>query len=153
MKHKNNIQLNIEETALFVILDSIHYDKTLNYHDLFLLWDKEFEKVQIPIYIVFPDSENSIQKLKNSYHSNIHYISNIEWIQKLDCIQDKLVFGKKYTMILPKMYILHNHFLIEEQKRINNKTIKSLYIKSIELKFEIFLKKIKNSVDIPNILW
>lgn len=153
MKQKNNIQLNIEETALFVILDSIHYDKTLNYHDLFLLWDKEFEKVQIPIYIVFPDSENHIQKLKNSYHSNIHYISNIEWIQKLDCIQDKLVFGKKYTMILPKMYILHNHFLIEEQKRINNKTIKSLYIKSIELKFEIFLKKIKNSVDIPNILW
>ena len=153
MKKLNNIQFDIKETVLFVILDSIHYNKTLNYHDLFLLWDKEFEKVNIPIYLIFPDSEKHLQVLQNPYHPNIHYISNIDWIQKLDCIQEKFVFGKKYTMILPKMYILHNHFLVEEQKRINNKTIKHLYIKAIELKFEIFLKKIKNSVDIPNILW
>ena len=46
-----------------------------------------------------------------------------------------------------------NNNLIFEQKRINNKNIKKLYIKAIELKFEIFIKKIKNSVDIPNILW
>ena len=38
-------------------------------------------------------------------------------------------------------------------QRINNKTIKKLYIKALELKFENFIKKIKNSVDIPDILW
>ena len=51
------------------------------------------------------------------------------------------------------MYVVHNGYLFEEQKRINNKAIKKLYIKSLELKFENFIKKIKNSVDIPNILW
>lgn len=39
------------------------------------------------------------------------------------------------------------------KKEINNKTIKKLYIKALELKFENFIKKIKNSVDIPDILW
>ena len=56
-------------------------------------------------------------------------------------------------MILSKMYVVHNGYLFEEQKRINNKAIKKLYIKALELKFENFIKKIKNSVDIPNILW
>lgn len=51
------------------------------------------------------------------------------------------------------MYVIYNEKLIEEQKRINNKSIKKLYIKALELKFEKFIKKIKNSVDIPNILW
>jgi len=51
------------------------------------------------------------------------------------------------------MYVVHDGYLYEEQKRINNKTIKKLYVKVLELKFENFIKKIKNSVDIPNILW
>lgn len=71
----------------------------------------------------------------------------------MGCAQEKNVFGKKYKVISPRMYIIYNEKLIEEQKRINNKSIKKLYIKALELKFEKFIKKIKNSVDIPNILW
>lgn len=51
------------------------------------------------------------------------------------------------------MYVVHDHYLSFEQKRINNEMIKKLYLKAIEIKFEKFIKKIKNSVDIPNILW
>ena len=77
----------------------------------------------------------------------------------LNCLNDwivskkRLCLVKKYSVILSKMYVVHNGYLFEEQKRINNKTIKKLYIKALELKFENFIKKIKNSVDIPNILW
>lgn len=62
-------------------------------------------------------------------------------------------FWKKYRVILPKMYVVHDKKLVNEQKRINNKMIKKLYIRALELKFENFIKKIKNSVDIPNNLW
>lgn len=51
------------------------------------------------------------------------------------------------------MYVVHDKKLVNEQKRMNNKMIKKLYIRALELKFENFIKKIKNSVDIPNNLW
>ena len=150
----NNIEINnIKETALLVILDSVELEKTMSHHDLFLLWSKAFENVGIPIYIVFPDEPNQLKEYCQYYNTYIHYVSDFELIKRLDCIQEKIVFGKKYSVILSKMYVVHNGYLFEEQKRINNKAIKKLYIKALELKFENFIKKIKNSVDIPNILW
>ena len=150
----NNIEINnIKETALLVILDSVELEKTMSHHDLFLLWSKAFENVGIPIYIVFPDESKQLKEYCQYYNTYIHYVSDLELIKRLDCIQEKIVFGKKYSVILSKMYVVHNGYLLEEQKRINNKTIKKLYIKALELKFENFIKKIKNSVDIPNILW
>ena len=144
---------NIKDTSLLVVLDSIELEKTLGYHDLFLLWSPTFQKAGIPVYIVFPDESKQLKEYCRYYNTYIHYVSDLELIKRLDCIQEKIVFGKKYSVILPKMYVVHNGYLLEEQKRINNKTIKKLYIKALELKFENFIKKIKNSVDIPNILW
>lgn len=149
-----NIEINnIKETALLVILDSIELEKTVTHHDLFLLWSKAFEDMGIPIYLVFPDDVENLRKFYRFYNTDIHYISDIELIKRLDCIQEKVVFGKKYRVILPKMYVVHDKKLVNEQKRINNKMIKKLYIRALELKFEKFIKKIKNSVDIPNNLW
>lgn len=149
-----NIEINnIKETALLVILDSIELDKTMSHHDLFLLWSKAFEDMGIPIYLVFPDDVENLREFYRFYNTDIHYISDIELIKRLDCIQEKVVFGKKYRVILPKMYVVHDKKLVNEQKRINNKMIKKLYIRALELKFEKFIKKIKNSVDIPNNLW
>ena len=149
-----NIEINnIKETALLVILDSIELEKTMTHHDLFLLWSKAFEDMGIPVYLVFPDDVENLRKFYRFYNTDIHYISDIELIKRLDCIQEKVVFGKKYRVILPKMYVVHDKKLVNEQKRINNKMIKKLYIRVLELKFEKFIKKIKNSVDIPTILW
>ena len=149
-----NIDINnIKETALLVILDSIELEKTMTHHDLFLLWSKAFEDMGIPVYLVFPDDVENLRKFYRFYNTDIHYISDIELIKRLDCIQEKVVFGKKYRVILPKMYVVHDKKLVNEQKRINNKMIKKLYIRALELKFEKFIKKIKNSVDIPNNLW
>lgn len=149
-----NIEINnIKETALLVILDSIELEKTMTHHDLFLLWSKAFEDMGIPIYLVFPDDVENLREFYRFYNTDIHYISDIELIKRLDCIQEKVVFGKKYRVILPKMYVVHDKKLVNEQKRINNKMIKKLYIRALELKFEKFIKKIKNSVDIPNNLW
>ena len=149
-----NIEINnIKETALLVILDSIELEKTMTHHDLFLLWSKAFEDMGIPVYLVFSDDVENLRKFYRFYNTDIHYISDIELIKRLDCIQEKVVFGKKYRVILPKMYVVHDKKLVNEQKRINNKMIKKLYIRALELKFENFIKKIKNSVDIPNNLW
>lgn len=149
-----NIEINnIKETALLVILDSIELEKTMTHHDLFLLWSKAFEDMGIPVYLVFPDDVENLRKFYRFYNTDIHYISDIELIKRLDCIQEKVVFGKKYRVILPKMYVVYDKKLVNEQKRINNKMIKKLYIRALELKFEKFIKKIKNSVDIPNNLW
>ena len=149
-----NIEINnIKETALLVILDSIELEKTMTHHDLFLLWSKAFEDMGIPVYLVFPDDVENLRKFYRFYNTDIHYISDSELIKRLDCIQEKVVFGKKYRVILPKMYVVHDKKLVNEQKRINNKMIKKLYIRALELKFEKFIKKIKNSVDIPNNLW
>ena len=149
-----NIEINnIKETALLVILDSIELEKTMTHHDLFLLWSKAFEDMGIPVYLVFPDDVENLRKFYRFYNTDIHYISDIELIKRLDCIQEKVVFGKKYRVILPKMYVVHDKKLVNEQKRINNKMIKKIYIRALELKFEKFIKKIKNSVDIPNNLW
>ena len=144
---------NIKDTSLLVVLDSIELEKTLGYHDLFLLWSPTFQKAGIPIYIVFPDDVMKLKKFYRFYNTDIHYISDVDLIERLDCVQEKVVFGKKYRVILPKMYVVHDKKLVNEQKRINNKMIKKLYIRALELKFENFIKKIKNSVDIPNILW
>lgn len=150
----NNIEINnIKETALLVILDSVELEKTMSYHDLFLLWSKAFENVGIPIYIVFPDDVMKLKKFYRFYNTDIHYISDVDLIERLDCVQEKVVFGKKYRVILSKMYVVYDKKLVNEQKRINNKMIKKLYIRALELKFENFIKKIKNSVDIPNNLW
>ena len=43
---------NIKDTSLLVVLDSIELEKTLGYHDLFLLWSPTFQKAGIPVYIV-----------------------------------------------------------------------------------------------------
>ena len=144
---------NIKDTSLLVVLDSIELEKTLGYHDLFLLWSPTFQKAGIPIYIVFPDDVMKLKKFYRFYNTDIHYISDVDLIERLDCVQEKVVFGKKYRVILPKMYVVHDKKLVNEQKRINNKMIKKLYIRALELKFENFIKKIKNSVDIPNNLW
>ena len=127
-----------------VILDSVELEKTMSHHDLFLLWSKAFENVGIPIYIVFPDDVMKLKKFYRFYNTDIHYISDVDLIERLDCVQEKVVFGKKYRVILPKMYVVHDKKLVNEQKRINNKMIKKLYIRALELKFENFIKKIKN---------
>ena len=134
---------NIKDTSLLVVLDSIELEKTLGYHDLFLLWSPTFQKAGISVYIVFPDEPNQLKEYCQYYNTYIHYVSDFELIKRLDCIQEKIVFGKKYSVILSKMYVVHNGYLFEEQKRINNKTIKKLYIKALELKFENFIKKLK----------
>ena len=91
-----NIEINnIKETALLVILDSIELDKTMSHHDLFLLWSKAFEDMGIPIYLVFPDDVENLREFYRLYNTDIHYISDIELIKRLDCIQEKVVFGKK----------------------------------------------------------
>ena len=144
---------NIKDTSLLVVLDSIELEKTVVYHDLFLLWSQAFENMDLPIYMVFPDHKDELYSFYRFYNTDIHYISDVGFINQLGCAQEKNVFGKKYKVILPRMYVIYNEKLIEEQKRINNKSIKKLYIKALELKFEKFIKKIKNSVDIPNILW
>ena len=144
---------NIKDTSLLVVLDSIELEKTLGYHDLFLLWSPTFQKAGISVYIVFPDDVMKLKKFYRFYNTDIHYISDVDLIERLDCVQEKVVFGKKYRVILPKMYVVHDKKLVNEQKRINNKMIKKLYIRALELKFENFIKKIKNSVDIPNNLW
>ena len=144
---------NIKDISLLVALDSIELEKTLGYHDLFLLWSPTFQKAGILVFIVFPVVSEQLKEYCQYYNTYIYYFSDLELIKRLDCIQEKIVFGKKYSVILSKMYVVHNGNLLEEQKRINNKTIKKLYIKALELKFENFIKKIKNSVDIPNILW
>ena len=154
MNEIEKIQIpNIKDTSLLVVLDSIELEKTLGYHDLFLLWSPTFQKAGIPVYIVFPDDVMKLKKFYRFYNTDIHYISDVDLIERLDCVQEKVVFGKKYRVILPKMYVVHDKKLVNEQKRINNKMIKKLYIRALELKFENFIKKIKNSVDIPNNLW
>ena len=150
----NNVEIdNIKEISLLVVMDSIKLNKTVVYHDLFWLWSQAFENMDIPIYMVFPDHKDELYSFYRFYNTDIHYISDVGFINQLGCAQEKNVFGKKYKVISPRMYVIYNEKLIEEQKRINNKSIKKLYIKALELKFEIFIKKIKNSVDIPNILW
>ena len=124
---------NIKDTSLLVVLDSIELEKTLGYHDLFLLWSLTFQKAGIPVYIVFPDESKQLKEYCRYYNTYIHYVSDLELIKRLDCIQEKIVFGKKYSVILSKMYVVHNGYLLEEQKRINNKTIKKLYIKEVFL--------------------
>ena len=102
------------------------------------------------------NTSGNMEKLHKSnqiYNMYIHYVSDPILIDRLNCTKEKLVFGKKYNVIFPRMYVVHDHYLTFEQKRINNEMIKKLYIKVIEIKFEKFIKKIKNSVDIPNILW
>ena len=152
---KNNLIYihNIKETAALIVLDSIELEKTLAYHDLFLLWEPLFKKNNIPIYIIFPDTAERLRRVCQTYHTNLKYISNPDLIHLLDCEKEKMVYGKKYAVILPKMYVIHEERLLCEQKRINNNTIKELYIKALELKFEKYIKKIKNCVDIQNILW
>lgn len=154
-KPKSIKSYNIKETSILVVLDSIGLEKTLAYHDMFLLWSPNFKNVDIPVYLIFPDTIKELNNPNNKKNFNafIHYVSDPMLIERLNCVQEKFVFGKKYNVILPRMYVVHDNNLIFEQKRINNKNIKKLYIKAIELKFEIFIKKIKNSVDIPNILW
>lgn len=144
---------NIKETSLLVVLDSIELEKTMRYHDLFLLWTPNFKKMGIPIYLIFPDSKEKLHKSNQIYNMYIHYVSDPILIDRLNCTKEKFVFGKKYNVIFPRMYVVHDHYLSFEQKRINNEMIKKLYLKVIEIKFEKFIKKIKNSVDIPNILW
>lgn len=154
MRKNDSIYIhNIKETAILVLLDSVELEKTLTYHDLFLIWEPLFQKNNVPVYIVFPDTAEQLRRFSQVYHTNLKYISNPDLIQRLDCKKEKIVFGKKYTVILPKMYVVHDERLFFEQKRINKNSIKELYIKALELKFEKYIKKIKNCVDIQNILW
>ena len=53
---------NIKDISLLVALDSIELEKTLGYHDLFLLWSPTFQKAGIPVYIVFPDESEQLKE-------------------------------------------------------------------------------------------
>lgn len=85
---------NIKDISLLVALDSIELEKTLGYHDLFLLWSPTFQKAGIPVYIVFPDESEQLKEYCQYYNTYIHYVSDLELIKRLDCIQEKIVFGK-----------------------------------------------------------
>ena len=100
MNEIEKIQIpNIKDTSLLVVLDSIELEKTLGYHDLFLLWSPTFQKAGIPVYIVFPDDVMKLKKFYRFYNTDIHYISDVDLIERLDCVQEKVVFGKKYRVI------------------------------------------------------
>ena len=50
---------NIKDISLLVALDSIELEKTLGYHDLFLLWSPTFQKAGIPGSLTLARSQNS----------------------------------------------------------------------------------------------
>ena len=133
------------DILLVVTLDHMKYDKSKNYNDLFLLWENHFKKYNIPIWIISPD-----YTFEDTY---IHYAKNINLFQSVNCLKTKSVFGKNYNIVSTKLILLSHGKIIFEQKRINNKSIKTLYIKAIEEKYKIFIKNLKNSVDIPDNLW
>ena len=83
---------NIKDTSLLVVLDSIELEKTLGYHDLFLLWSPTFQKAGIPVYIVFPDESKQLKEYCQYYNTYIHYVSDLELIKAIglyprkDCV-------------------------------------------------------------------
>ncbi len=143
----------INEPIFCVTLDSLKTEKSLNYHDTFLLWQESFDTFRIPIIMITPDSEEYLNKIKRMYHSNIEYAQDIDSFKDLGSITNKNVYGKDYQIIQSAMYVLVNGKVIHSSKRIHNESIKKLYIKAIHCKTKIFLKNLKNSVDIPSNLW
>ena len=155
VKRDNNIidLVTINEPIFCVTLDSLKTEKALNYHDTFLLWQKSFDMFHIPVYIITPNSQKELEQIKRMYRSNIEYVQDIDAFQDLGSLTNKIVYGKKYKIIKSAMYIIVNGKVIDSSKRIHNKSIKNLYIKVIDCKTKIFLKNLKNSIDIPPNLW
>lgn len=153
-KDNTIIDLNHFDGPIFcVTLDSLKSEKALNYHDTLLLWQNSFDEFHIPIFIITPDMQEDLIFLKKIYHSNFEYTQDIDAFKELGSIMNKHVYGKEYQIIKSAMYVLMNGKIIDSSKRIHNESIKKLYIKAIECKVKIFLKKFKNSVDIPSNLW
>lgn len=97
MNKPKSIKLyNIKETSILVVLDSIGLEKTLAYHDMFLLWSPTFKNVDIPVYLIFPDTIKELNNPNNKKNFNafIHYVSDPMLIERLNCVQEKFVFGK-----------------------------------------------------------
>lgn len=136
---------NSNPVYLHIYLDSLNLNKSLKYHDLIVENLIYFNEYNIPIYVITPDSEEYLQKIKKFYQTNIIYVNQMDenYSFEQNLLKEKYVFGKKYEIIYTKIKVFNENRCVYEVNRINNKTIKMAYLKAIEELFKNFKKNFK----------
>lgn len=127
-----------ENEKLFAVatLSSLKKEKTLEYHDLFLNWQDEFEKMSVPIVLMTQDSQEELDEIKDLYHSRIYYYNGENESIYKKSIKQKFVFGEMREAVQPYMTLFDEGKAVIFQKRINSESIKSFFKDTIRYRAE-----------------
>lgn len=136
--------MNQENIFLLVFIDNLYTQKGLGYHDILLSWQEDFKKIEVPVYVVNTNTTNANKIVKEIYKSKLEYISCLDYsiFVDFDAYKTKMIFGKKYQVIYPYMYIIYDKKVYKQYKRISSDSIKKLFLELMEIQRKRFIKNI-----------
>ena len=134
----------MENPSIKIILDSFKKEKTLVLHDKILQWNECFDLIHVPLFIFSPDSQTFLQSFQSQYKSSLHYIhKDKSYFTENDYLKVKYIYGKSYRIIYPEIQLIYLDEIQFSSKRINNKTLREIFLKCMDTKYEKFKKNIE----------
>ncbi|MGN1275766.1 MAG: hypothetical protein ACI4UK_02095 [Floccifex sp.] len=128
-----------------IILDSLEKEKSLIIHDELIKWNEAFELLHIPVYIYSPDSTSYLKSISKLYKSSIHYVSKpLSYFKENKYLKEKIIFGSSKQVIYPQIELKNKNKVIFMSKRFTQQTMKNIFFKILDKKYEIFKKNIEN---------
>lgn len=138
--------MNISDSFyILFILDSLSYPKTRILYTKIIKWKPYFDQIQIPIWILVPNTKEEVQQ----YKQGIHFICDpsYELFIQNNSYKTKNVYGKNYEIIYPEINVIKNNIKLFKSKRINKNTLCKAYFICLDQYLENFKKNFRNFVD------
>ncbi len=132
-----------EELCVVVVTDSLTLEKSMRVHDILYRWQNDFKKINIPIYIVTPN------RMEWSYSDWFTYVYSPDYscFKELQAYKKKNVYGKDHWIVYSYIFVYQDGKIVDQVKRITNKSVGNLYLKLLEIRYKEFVKKIQKRFD------
>lgn len=146
----NRQEVNLPNTLCVVaLLDSLKKERSQQVLDELYEWKSYFDKIQIPVYIITPDSSF------NHCQSDFFFVQDPEYsyFKKWKAIKSKNVFGKEYPIIYNYLFLVESGNVKAMARRINYKSVGKLYLEGLKITYEKHVKKVKKMLDEEKMLW
>lgn len=146
----NHQEVSLPNTLCVVaLLDSLKKERSQQVLDELYEWKSYFDKIQIPVYIITPDS--SFNHCQSDFFFCVD--SEFDYFKKWNAIKIKNVFGKEYPIIYNYLFLVESGKAINTVRRINYKSVGKLYLEGLKITYEKHVKKVKKMLDEEKMLW
>lgn len=134
--------------TLLTITEHLQTEKGKQYLDYWLDLENLFTTIHLPIWILTKDDIHIIKDFLDTYPTALHIGQVVDdtLFKNLDCVRQKFVFGKSYTILDPAIYLFYQNKIVFKSIRTHKKAIGEAYLKGLDIQYKNFIENFRKKL-------